>query len=33
MVLLEKGTVGSMLLPNYKDLLVTAARQAESDIC
>ncbi|ODM21089.1 hypothetical protein SI65_04142 [Aspergillus cristatus] len=29
MILLEKGTLGSMLLPNYKDLLVTAARQAD----
>ena len=28
-VLLEKGTLGSMLLPNHKDLLVTAARQAD----
>lgn len=28
-ILLEKGTLGSMLLPDYKDLLVTAARQAD----
>ncbi|ODM14627.1 hypothetical protein SI65_09972 [Aspergillus cristatus] len=28
-ILLEKGTLGSMLLPNYKDLLVTAARRAD----
>lgn len=28
-ILLEKGTLGSMLLPEYKDLLVTAARQAD----
>ncbi|BCR87741.1 uncharacterized protein ACHE_40305A [Aspergillus chevalieri] len=28
-ILLEKGTLGSMLLPDYKDLLVTAAWQAD----
>ncbi|KAL2004451.1 hypothetical protein VTN00DRAFT_5203 [Thermoascus crustaceus] len=28
-VLLEKGSLGSMLLPDYKDLLVAAARQAD----
>lgn len=28
-ILLEKGALGSMLLPDYKDLLVTAARQAD----
>ena len=28
-ILLEKGTLGSMLLSDYKDLLVTAARQAD----
>lgn len=28
-ILLEKGTLDSMLLPDYKDLLVTAARQAD----
>ena len=28
-ILLEKGTLGSLLLPDYKDLLVTAARQAD----
>lgn len=28
-VLLEKGTLGSMLIPSHKDLLVTAARQAD----
>lgn len=28
-ILLEKGTLGSMIIPGYKDLLVTAARQAD----
>ena len=28
-VLLEKGNLGSMLLPDFKDLLITAARQAD----
>ncbi|KAI9035227.1 uncharacterized protein KD926_004259 [Aspergillus affinis] len=28
-ILLDKGTLSSMLLPSYKDLLVTAARQAD----
>ncbi|KAL2012984.1 hypothetical protein VTN00DRAFT_509 [Thermoascus crustaceus] len=28
-VLLERGSLGSMLLPDYKDLLVAAARQAD----
>jgi len=31
-ILLEKGTLGSMLLPVYKDLLVTAARQADPTV-
>lgn len=29
MILLEKVALGAMLLPSYKDLLVTAARQAD----
>jgi hypothetical protein len=31
-VLLEKGALGSMLLPAYRDLLVTATRQADPAI-
>ncbi|ODM23014.1 hypothetical protein SI65_00603 [Aspergillus cristatus] len=31
-ILLEKGTLGSMLLPDHKDLLVTAARQADPSV-